>query len=128
LDDTADVAAVVGVRVVASPRLLQDAVARSLVGDGLELTEAADSLVAVVTTDHVGDVHSKIVIVLGESTEGDVTVLRDGVRVADREVDAGQLHRLVLELAEQLTHDELTICAPRSPLSPASEAVDRPGL
>lgn len=115
-----------GVRVLASPRLLQDVVVQTLFGQGIDMTESEDSLVSVVTADHIADVHSKIVIVLGETTTGDVYVVVDGARVEDRALDAADLRQLVLDLAERVTHDQPTTYARRTPMQPAAESNEAP--
>lgn len=93
------------VRVCATPRLLQDVVVRNLVaGDDIEITESIATLVSVVTPDRSDDAHSTIVIVLGDGPCADVSVLIEGRASQRRQVVAGNLRALVLELAEQVSH------------------------
>lgn len=95
----------VRVRVAASPRLLHDLVARNIAGAGVDVTTAADTLVSVVTPDHVEQATSRVVIVLCDGGVGDVHVLLDGQISEDRRVDDGDLRALVLDLADRISHD-----------------------
>lgn len=112
----------VRVHIAASPLLLQDVLARNLRDAGVEVTDSEPCLVAVVTPDRARDVHSKIVIVLGDSPAGEVHVLIDGEPAQDRVVDAVGMRDLVLDLADHVSHDSPSICPPRNPPADVSDA------
>lgn len=95
----------VRVCVAATPRLLRDLVAANLAGDGIEVITDDDPLVSVVSPDLEGSVRSPVVVVLGDSTSGDVRVVVDGRPEAERQVDACELRGLVLDLADRVRRE-----------------------
>lgn len=104
-----------GVQVAATPRLLHDVIVQNLAARGIDVSESAEPVVSVVTSDQTETAHSKIVIVLGDSAIGDVQILIEGEPSQRRHIEADHLHTLVLDLAEHLSHEQAAICAPRTP-------------
>lgn len=89
----------VRVHIEATPPLLAELVQRAVLGGRVTLSES-DCQVSIATPDHAGEALGRIVIVLGDSVEGDVRVIVDGFERAVRSVRAHQLHDLVIDLAD----------------------------
>lgn len=92
----------VRVHVAASPPLLDELVRRTLVGDGVDLTDASDCVVAVVTADHLDEAHSRVVLVLGSSAEADVEVIVDDQHSAPLPLRCEQLRDLVIDASHRV--------------------------
>ena len=105
-------------RVAVTPRLLRDLVAANLEGDGIEVTTDGEPVVSVVTVGRENSTHSRAVIVLGDSVDGDVRVLVEGEPAVERSLDAGDLRALVLDLADRVTPDDLSQGAPPRTVPP----------
>lgn len=90
------------VRVAASPPLLDELVRRALAGDGVDLTESPDCLVTVVTRDHLDEAHSRVVLVLGSSVDGDVEVIVDAQHSAPSPLRSEHLRDLVIDVSHRL--------------------------
>lgn len=97
---------VVQVHVAASPPLFDELVRRSLVGDGVDLTDSSDCLVTVVTSDHLGEAHSRVVLVLGSSTGGDVEVIIDEQHSEPSPLRCEQLRDFVIDVSRGLCPPE----------------------
>lgn len=90
-------------RVAASPPLFDELVRRSLVGEGVDVTDSNDCLVSVVTSDHLGDAHSRVVLVLGTSIDGDVEVIIDKQHSEPSPLRCEHLREFVIDVSRRLS-------------------------
>lgn len=89
------------VRVAASPLLLDELLRRVVADDGVDLTESSDCLVTLVTLDHVDEAHSRIVLVLGSSIDGDVDIIIDEQRSVPNPLRSEELRDLAIDMGHQ---------------------------
>lgn len=88
--------------VAASPPPFDEPVRRALVGNGADLTNSRDCLVTVVTSDHLREAHSRVVLVLATSVHGDVKVIIDEQHSEPNSLTYEHLRDLVIDVSQRL--------------------------